>query len=193
MNILTIDVTDKKLVVACSNEDIVFSKISDETGKKHNSLIMPYVEEVLINANLDIKDIDVFSAVVGPGSFTGIRIGIATIKALSFATGKPCVSITALEELAYGKEGTFITAIDAMHDNYYAATFNNSFESMLDMDCYPIDVIKSKGLPIYFKEKESNPNTLIEITKIKANKGEFSTLEPIYLRKSQAERDKDGN
>ncbi len=191
MNILTIDVTDKKLVVACSNNDKVFSKISEESGKKHNSLIMPFVESVLMESGLTLKDIDVYSCVVGPGSFTGIRIGIATIKALSFAMNKPCVSINALEELAYGKEGEFITAIDAMHDNYYAATFNGSIFNMKDMDCFYIDDIKSKNLPIYFKNGESDPDKLISITKEKANKGVFEALEPVYLRKSQAERDQD--
>ncbi len=193
MNILSIDVTSPKLVVVASNGEKISYKISQESGKKHNALVMPYIEEVLNDLNLSIKDINVFSCVVGPGSFTGIRIGIATMKALSFATNKPCVSINALEEMAYKKTGEFYTAIDALHDNYYSAKFLGSWDKMVDVDCKYIDDIKKDNLPIYFKESEALPQNLIEITEIKANKGEFSVLEPLYLRKSQAERDRDGD
>ena len=192
MNILTIDVTSAKLVVACSKGEEIKFKISQESGKKHNALIMPYIEEILIEQNLDINDIDVFSCVVGPGSFTGIRIGIATMKALSFATNKKTIAINALEELAYKKDGHFITAIDALHGNYYYAEFDNSFLNVKEMGCKDINEIKNKNLEIVYKDKECDPYKLIEITTIKANEGLYQTLEPVYLRKSQAERDLDG-
>ena len=193
MKVLSIDVTAAKLVVAAFDGNKTSFKISQESGKKHNALVMPYIEEVLNELNLSVRDIDVFSCVIGPGSFTGIRIGIATMKALSFAMKKPCVAINALEEMAYGKEGNFHTAIDALHDNYYTATFNGSWDKMSDVDCKFIDDIKKDNLPIYFKESEAIPQNLIDITLYKANKGEFSILEPLYLRKSQAERDRDGD
>ena len=193
MKILTIDVTSPKLVVAAYDGSKASYKISEESGKKHNALVMPYIESVLNDLNMSIKDIDVFSCVIGPGSFTGIRIGIATMKALSFAMNKPCVAINALEEMAYGKEGNFYTAIDALHDNYYSARFEGSWDNMKDIDCKYIDDIKEAKLPIYFKEAEANPQNLIDITIAKANKKEFSILEPLYLRKSQAERDRDGD
>ena len=84
MKILTIDVTSPKLVVAAYDGSKASYKISEESGKKHNALVMPYIESVLDELKMSIKDIDVFSCVIGPGSFTGIRIGIATMKALSF-------------------------------------------------------------------------------------------------------------
>ena len=193
MKILTIDVTSPKLVVAAYDGNKVASKISEESGKKHNALVMPYIESVLDELKMSIKDIDVFSCVIGPGSFTGIRIGIATMKALSFAMQKPCVAINALEEMAYGKEGNFYTAIDALHDNYYSAKFTGSWDKMSDVDCKYIDDIKKDNLPIYFKESESLPQNLIDITIAKAKKKDFAILEPLYLRKSQAERDRDGD
>ena len=193
MKILAIDVTSPKLVVAAYDGNKVLSKISEESGKKHNALVMPYIEELLTKLDLTIKDIDVFACVIGPGSFTGIRIGIATMKALSFAVNKPCVSINSLEEMAYAKEGKFITAIDALHDNYYYAEFDGSWDKMVDLGCKHIDEIKAKGLEIYIKDSEPVAQNLIDITIAKANKGEFSILEPLYLRKSQAERDRDGD
>ena len=193
MKILAIDVTSPKLVVALSNGQTITGKTSEESGKKHNALVMPYIEELLNNAKLTINDIDVFSCVIGPGSFTGIRIGIATMKALSFATKKPCIAINSLEEAACSYEGKFITALDALHDNYYYAEFNGSWDKMVDLGCKHIDDIKAKGLPIYFKETESTYENLINITKAKVENKEFAQLEPLYLRKSQAERDRDGD
>ena len=194
MNILALDVTSPKLVVAVSKDGVIVSRKSEETGQKHNALVMPYIESLLLAQGLTVNDIDVFTCVVGPGSFTGIRIGIATIKALAFATKKPCVSINAFEEMAYTKSGKFITAIDALHDNYYYSEFNGSWDNMVEMDCKHIDEIKAKGLDIYFKETESDVENLIRIAQDKAKKGEYTTsLEPLYLRKSQAERDRDGD
>jgi len=193
MKILSIDVTAPKLIVVGFDGEKIFSKTSEDVGKKHNSLVMPFIQEVLDNLHLDIKDIDIFSCVIGPGSFTGIRIGIATMKALSFAMGKPCVAINSLEEGAYGKDGDFYVCIDALHDNYYYAKFSHLYDNMLDLGCKHIDEIKKDGLNIYFKDCEATPRNLIEITLDKASKGKFGTLEPLYLRKSQAERDRDGD
>ena len=193
MNILALDVTGTNLVVALYNGKDIISEIPEATGKRHNSLVMPAIETILDRANMGIKDIDVFACVVGPGSFTGIRIGIATIKALSFATNKPCVAINSLEELAFGKDGDFYTLIDALHDNYYAAKFSGSWENIQELTCKHIDEIKKDNLKLYFKEEDSKPENLIAIAKAKAEKNEFSNLEPVYLRKSQAERDRDGD
>ena len=193
MNILALDVTGTNLVVALYNGKDVISEIPEATGKRHNSLVMPAIETILDKANMTIKDIDVFACVVGSGSFTGIRIGIATVKALSFATSKPCVAINSLEELAYGKDGDFYTLIDALHDNYYAAKFNGSWENIQELSCKHIDEIKKDNLKLYFKEEDSKPENLIAIAIAKAEKAAFSNLEPVYLRKSQAERDRDGD
>ena len=193
MNILALDVTGENLVVALYNGKDIISDIPVATGKRHNSLVMPVIEKVLDEAKLQVKDIDVFACVVGPGSFTGIRIGIATIKALAFATSKPCVAINALEELAYGIDGEFYTLIDALHDNYYAARFDGSWENLKELSCKHIDDIKKDNLKLYFKQSDSKPENLINIAIRKAEKKEFSPLEPIYLRKSQAEREKDGD
>lgn len=193
MNILALDVTGNNLVVALYNGKDTLSEIPQATGKRHNSLVMPAIETILDKANMTIKDIDVFACVVGPGSFTGIRIGIATIKALSFATNKPCVALNSLEEMAYGKDGDFYTLIDALHDNYYAAKFAGSWENIQELSCKHIDEIKKDNLTLYFKEEDSKPENLIAIALAKANKGDFTTLEPVYLRKSQAERDRDGD
>ena len=193
MNILALDVTGENLVVALYNGENLTYEIPKATGKRHNSLVMPTIEKLLNEFAMDIKDIDVFACVVGPGSFTGIRIGIATIKALSFATNKPCVAINALEELAYGKDGDFYTLIDALHDNYYAAKFSGSWENLTELSCKHIDEIKKDNSPLFYKETDSNPENLIASAIKKAEKKEFVSLEPIYLRKSQAEREKDGD
>ena len=79
-------------------------------GLTHSETIMPAVDEALSAAGLRCCDVDVFAAVAGPGSFTGVRIGVCAAKGLAHAVGKPCVAIHALEALAmnfYGFDGLF--------------------------------------------------------------------------------------
>lgn len=95
-------------------------------GLTHSQTIMPAVEAALEGAGLTAKDIDLFACVVGPGSFTGVRIGVCAVKGLAHATGKPCVALNALETLAhavYGYPGWICPMLDARRDQVYAATF----------------------------------------------------------------------
>lgn len=193
MKVLTIDVTGKNLIVAASCDEKIAERCSSNETKKHNSLVMPYIDQVLNELNITIKDIDVFSCVVGPGSFTGIRIGIATIKALAFATNKPCVSINSFEVCAYDKKDeNFYVLIDALHDCCYAAKYNKSWDNELLKTYTTYSDVQNSNLPIYTKNYDSSGRVLINITVDKAKKEQFGLLEPLYLRKSQAERDLDG-
>ena len=88
MNILAIDTTTKKASVALKVQDkIIIKEIDNEIT--HSEKLLPLLDSVLKEANLMLKDIDLFVCVQGPGSFTGLRIGIATIKALAKVTQKP--------------------------------------------------------------------------------------------------------
>ena len=66
----------------------------------HSVNMMPMVEEALTRSALDIADIDLFAAVTGPGSFTGVRIGVTAVKGMAHGAGKPCIGVDALEALA---------------------------------------------------------------------------------------------
>lgn len=190
MKILAVDTTWDNMVVALYADNKIYSEISYDGAKKHNSLILPIIDNLLNQANIKISDVDYFSAVIGPGSFTGIRIGVSTVNALAFACGAKCVAINALEELAYScNDKEFYTAIDCRHNCYYYGRFSGSFDNMIDMGEITSEELERADCKVIKKKSPSNPDNLIAICKAKIASGELGTLAPLYLKKSQAERE----
>ena len=191
MNILAVDTTSENMVIAVCKNDEIFSRIGKAESKRHNSQILPMIDEVLEEAKLSLSNIDYLACVVGPGSFTGIRIGVSSINALAFALSKKCVAITALEELAFEvKEDDFYCAIDCRHDNFYYARFKSDYTNMIEIGETTLSKLEKKD-KVIFKNRPSDPNALIEIAKFKIKSGKFEKLSPLYLKKSQAEREYD--
>ena len=96
-------------------------------GLTHSETIMPAVDAALEGAGVRCGDVDVFAAVAGPGSFTGVRIGVCAAKGLAHAVGKPCVAVHALEALAmnfYGFDGLCCPILDARRGQVYCAAFD---------------------------------------------------------------------
>ena len=92
----------------------------------HSANVMPMVEEALTRAGLSIEEIDLFAAVTGPGSFTGVRIGVSTVKGLSHGANKPCLGVDALEALAAGvclTDALICPIQDARAGQVYGAAF----------------------------------------------------------------------
>ncbi len=105
-------------------------------GRTHSQIMMPQIEEMFKIAELDPGEIDAFAAAQGPGSFTGVRIGVATAKALAQATKKPCIAISTLEALAYSSkhfDGIAAPILDARRDQVYNALFDCKRGSMTRM------------------------------------------------------------
>ena len=101
MKILAIETSSKVCAVALLENDILIQEKILEDENTHSVKLMPLVDELLRETKTNIQDIDLFACDKGPGSFTGIRIGIATIKAFMDVTNKKAVGITSLETLAY--------------------------------------------------------------------------------------------
>ena len=96
-------------------------------GLTHSQTIMPAVDAALELAGLSCGEVDVFAAVAGPGSFTGVRIGVCAAKGLAHAAGKPCAAVHALEALAmnfYGFDGLCCPILDARRGQVYCAAFD---------------------------------------------------------------------
>ena len=94
--------------------------------KTHSQKIMPQIDNLFSLSELSISDIDVFAAAVGPGSFTGVRIGVATVKGMAQALSKPCVAVSTLEALAYplaSFNGLVCPILDARRGQVYNAIF----------------------------------------------------------------------
>ena len=95
-------------------------------GRTHSETIMPLCEKALQTAGYTPKNMDAFGVDAGPGSFTGVRIGAATLKGIAFGKNKPCCAVSALEALAYnlrGTDGVVCALMDARRGQFYTATF----------------------------------------------------------------------
>ena len=154
MKILSIDTSSKVCsVAALEDEDVIIEKhINDE--KTHSQKLMPMVDDLLKTCNLSLKDFNLFACCIGPGSFTGVRIGVATVKAFYDVTSIPISSVSSLESLAYNTlDSNFsnttnlvCSIIDAKNDNIYYGLFERkgeNFEQIEELNAKNIDVMIS--------------------------------------------------
>ena len=133
MKILSIDTSSKICAVAILENDKLIKEIKIDNGLTHSEKLMPIIEQILDETNLSLKDINLLVCDKGPGSFTGIRIGVATVKAFTDSLQIPAIGISSLEALAYNvkKEGLICSLIDAKNSNVYFSLYelkNNKYE-----------------------------------------------------------------
>lgn len=187
-NVLAIDTTTTALNIALIKGEESFSR-SVELGKSgHSANLMPIVSDMLSSHDVDICDIDTVACVVGPGSFTGIRIGVSAMTAIAFANNAKRIAITAFELIAYNRDEV-LAGVDAGHGNLYIASCKNGrvedarFVEAKDAPTIE-DVVFDCAVPAQI--------ALQEVARKKVQNGEYvSVIEPYYMRKSQAEREKD--
>ncbi|MDO5377233.1 MAG: tRNA (adenosine(37)-N6)-threonylcarbamoyltransferase complex dimerization subunit type 1 TsaB [Clostridia bacterium] len=130
MNILMIDTSGPVCGVALSRNGKIACEMELTSGLTHSQRVMPMVDGALEMSGMAIGEVDVFGAVVGPGSFTGVRIGVSTVKALAHAAGKPCVGVDALQALAANAtafDGVVCPILDARAQQVYGAMFEAGF------------------------------------------------------------------
>ena len=126
MKILAIETSAKAVSAAVSESGKILCSGYQDTGLTHSRTLMPIVEGILKNTNLTIKDMDAIAVAVGPGSFTGIRIGVAAAKGLAFAADKPAIPVSTLAAMARNvafADGLIICAMDARRQQVYNALF----------------------------------------------------------------------
>ena len=242
MKILSIDTSNEICSVAIlEDNNLIEEKHSDET-RQHSVNLMPMIKETLDNAKLKLSDMDILGCGVGPGSFTGVRIGIATIKAFNDVNDTPVIGINSLEAQAYSvimKKGKIdckiVSMIDAKNENAYVAVYKVKNE---EVSLYKNpEIIKTSSVIEYFNfeepvfivgnvnKKDIDPLILAKKSEETAqaidtceyeflgcneplaqpialaclnkyNKGIYGdsdSIEPMYLQKPQAERQKDGD
>lgn len=136
MKILSIETSGKICAVAIAKDDKIIAEKILEDENTHSIKLMPLLDKVLSNAKMKVQDIDLFACDVGPGSFTGIRIGVATIKAFLDVTGKKVVGVNSLENLAYNLDTNAMVCslIDAKNNNVYAGFFKKENEIYQPVD-----------------------------------------------------------
>ena len=133
LTILGIDTSGKIASVAVANEEKVLSQTTVYTKLTHSQVILPICKDVLKNAGIELSDVDGIAVSAGPGSYTGLRIGIAAVKAMCFALDKPCIGISTLEALAYNvllHKGIICAVMAARLDLVYCGIFRSDGKSL---------------------------------------------------------------
>lgn len=126
MKILAIDSSSVTASVAILEDNKIISEFFVNAGLTHSQTLAPMIESALVNSAIEISDIDLFSATIGPGSFTGLRIGLATLKGMALALNKPCVGVSSLLAAAYNLKdynGIVCACMDARREQVYNAIF----------------------------------------------------------------------
>ncbi len=128
MLILALDSTALAASVALCEDEKLIAEFTIHTGHTHSETLLPMVEQVLTITGYTVDDVDLFACTAGPGSFTGVRIGAATVKGIAFGREKPCVGVSTLESLAHNAlpaEGILCPAMNARREQVYNALFSS--------------------------------------------------------------------
>ena len=134
MRILAIDTCAKTAAAAVLTDGKPTAMFTLQT-QAHSTTLLPMIESMLQLNGLTYDDIDAYAVACGPGSFTGVRIGVAAIKGLAFAKNTPCIGVSATEAMAEnfrGIEGIIVPATDARRDMVYTALFRSKADGSLE-------------------------------------------------------------
>lgn len=147
MNILAIETSNDICSVSILEDNNLILELKEDTAKNHSEALVPLIDRLFEETHLSLNEIDLFAVDIGPGSFTGIRIGLSTIKAFCDVTNKPCVGISSLEALAWSigtipndqfqkachLEPSLLTCsmIDAKHGNIYSSIFEKNEQNLV--------------------------------------------------------------
>ena len=136
MKILAFDTSAKTASVAVCEDGSILGVSNIENGLTQSELVLPMAEALLKQLKLSFSDIELYAVTVGPGSFTGVRIGVSTVKGLAFGRDIPTAPVSTLEALAdnaSGLAGLIVPCMDARRGQFYTATFASSAEGVTRM------------------------------------------------------------
>jgi len=222
MKVLGVDTSTMTAGIGIVEEDEVLVEVKFSVKITYSEILLFCIDQALKNVSLKIDDMDGFAISIGPGSFTSLRIGLSTLKGLSFATGKPLVSVLSLDALAYLSlycQYPVVTMLDAKKNQVYAAIYETKDGELKRQSDYLVigveDLVKrishktlfvGSGAKLYQKKliellkdkayfsqaERSLPSgaTVAFLGSKKLILGQFEdivNLEPLYLRKSEAE------
>ncbi len=126
MYILAVDTSSKTASVALLKDEMVVGEYFTNTGFQHSSTLMPMIHSLLECSKVPAEDIDLYAVTTGPGSFTGVRIGVSAVKGMSFARNKTCIEVSPLEAMALNLgdfDGIVCPTMDARCNQVYNALF----------------------------------------------------------------------
>lgn len=215
MNILAIDTSTMISTVTIANDNEILGDFNVNQQKTHSESLVPMIETLLNLLGMEIKDIDEFVIAEGPGSFTGLRIGMTIAKTLAQVNDKKLIPISTLLALANNSssDNLKVPMLDARGNRVYGAVYDKEFNEIIKEDLYTIEDFsklvndldkeieligdislkyqdlfeKAKVLPINFRNTIGK--SLIKLALENKNDYDLYQLVPNYLRKSQAERE----
>lgn len=191
MLILAFDTSSKTASVAILSDETVLCDILLNTGQNHSEVLLPAIDKACKTAGVNISDIDLFACTLGPGSFTGLRIGISTLKGLMIAQGKPAVGVSALAALAVNigrTEKTICSVMDAGRGQVYLASYQYENDGSLTLigeeKALSPDTIEADTGKDVIYVGEGAVNYADEIRKSCGEKNEFADAEQQFVRAS---------
>lgn len=214
MIILAISTSSSNASVSLLEDDKLIKELNISDQRTHSEKLMPLIEELFKTTNLQLSQVNLIACDIGPGSFTGIRIGVASVKAMAEAKEIPVVGVSSLEALAYNVRGFdyICSIIDARNNQVYSAIFNKNYELISDYFADNINNLTSifkqyknmayvgDGLNLLNNSFEFDNNIYSRNVGLagykKFSQGLYTdadNLSVMYLRPSQAERMRNNN
>ena len=197
MMLLAVDTTSAVATAALFRDGSLVEERSADASKKHAETVLPLIDDLLEANGVSIGEIDLFAVDIGPGSFTGVRIGVSLVNALAFATGEqivPVNALLALYEASGEREKLVCTLIDARNGNAYTALYQagreviapegaelDSFLARVPVDAVFVGDIHAANIT-FPSAKDVGRAALCRLNTAQ------DVAEPLYLRASQAER-----
>lgn len=159
MKILAMESSAITASVAVCEDEKLLAEYTVNNGNTHSENLLPMAESILSFLGITAEDVDLFAVSAGPGSFTGVRIGVSTVKGLAFGTEKPCIGVSTLEALAYNLQctnGLICPVMNARRRQVYTALFraeNGTLTRMMEDSAISVEELGEKlaeyGEPIY--------------------------------------------
>lgn len=184
-----IDTSLEDVSIALIKDDKILSKINNSIPGQHSIYVTKYVDDILKENNLSPKDVDEIIVVNGPGSFTGIRIGVTIAKMFAYLQNIRIVSITSLLARVIGMNSKYLlSTIDAKHDNYYIGLYDENYTVVVEKftNIKEVEELIKDYSPLTVDTlKEYNIEAIVEYTK-KIPSQNVHSVNPIYLKLPEA-------
>ena len=185
MIVLSVDSSSLVTTVALLKDEFVLGEYTLNFKREHSVILMEKIEMLLNDCQIDISEVDGFVVSKGPGSFTGLRIGMATIKGLSMGANKPYVSISSLDALANSLitfDGIICPIMDALRDNVYTALYKN-------IDSKLVNINYCEFAPNHLSIIRASSLGELGMEKLKSGEVDDMNSAPLYIKKPQAQRE----
>ena len=209
MKILALETSAKSVSAAVTDGGVVRAYTYQNTGLTHSRTLMPLVDAMLRESEQSLADMDLLAVAAGPGSFTGLRIGVSALKGLAWAADKPCCGVSTLEAMAQNlrhMDGLIVCAMDARRSQVYNAALSQLAEELQGNPRPKLVVGDGAALCSGFLSEAGIPCRMAPAQLVMQNavgvalaaeemaaRGETVSardLVPVYLRLSQAERER---